>query len=65
MDKERLKKAGKRIGLDALGVLLCGGVAYLAGGLIPAIHGLEVFLGVTAGIYLWPSVIKLIDKEIK
>jgi hydroxylamine reductase (hybrid-cluster protein) len=58
--KERLLKNLKKIGLDALGIILCGGSAYGLGYLIPILHGFEVFIGVAAGLWLYEPVRKLL-----
>jgi hypothetical protein len=63
MNKERIKANLKRIGLDALGVFVCGGIAYLLGAQVEILSGLEVFVGVATGIYLWPLVMKLLNKQ--
>ena len=62
IDKNRLKKNMIKIGLDALGIGLCGGVAYLATAFVPAIKGFEVFLGVAAGLWLYAPVRNLITR---
>jgi len=61
-DKDRIKKNLTRIGLDAAGIGVCGGLAYLAGQLVPVLQGFEVFLGVAAGLWLYTPVRNLITK---
>ena len=61
-DKKRLKKNATKIGLDAAGIVVCGGLAYLAGAMIPMLSGLETFLGVAAGLWLYAPVRNLITK---
>ena len=62
IDQNRLKKNLTKIGLDAVGIGVCGGLAYLVGSLVPALHGTEVFLGVAAGLWLYAPVRNLITK---
>jgi len=61
-DKERIKKNLSKIGLDAIGIVVCGGLAYLAGAIIPILSGFETFLGVAAGLWLYTPVRNLITK---
>ncbi len=62
IDKDRLIKNGTKIGLDAAGIVVCGGLAYLAGAFIPVLSGLETFLGVAAGLWLYAPIRNLITK---
>lgn len=62
MDWQKILRELKKIGFDAIGIGILGGLSYLAGALVPALHGLEVWVGVTAGIWLWPSIRSLVYK---
>jgi len=62
IDKARIKKNLIHIGLDAVGIGVCGGIAYLTTALVPSISGSEVFLGVAAGLWLYTPIRNLITK---
>lgn len=68
MDKIRIKKNLLKIGIDACGIGACTGLAFLVPQFIPVLAGLEVVLGVTAGIWAYMPlrslISKLIDKHV-
>lgn len=60
--KDKLKKIALKAGLDALGILLCSGLAKAAPDLVPSLSGLELPLAVASGIWLYIPLRGLIDK---
>ena len=55
-----------RIGQDAVGIFLCGFLAFFVSGLIPILRPVTVYLGVAAGIWLYKPIIgkirQIVDK---
>lgn len=63
--KDKLKKALKKIAFDAAGIGACTVAAVIIPDFIPLLSGMEISIGVAAGIWAYIPVRKLINKIAK
>jgi hypothetical protein len=61
-NKERIKKNAIKIGLDAIAIILCGVASMSIGEFVPVLKGLEVFVAVSSGIWLYVPISNLVKK---
>lgn len=62
IDKQKIKEQAKKVGLDAVAILVCGIAAKALPEFVPAFQDFEIFVAVASGIWLYMPLRKLIEK---